>query len=230
MATSIKDIPVSELPRERLLAHGKENLSNEELLSILLRTGVSGNTVSDLSKEILSKVDNIKELKDLRFSTLKAIRGLGTAKAVTVLAAIELGRRIYEEDLVQNNVRLKTPVDVYRNFKSYIVHEKQENFMVILVDNHRRHISHQVLFKGTLNTSIVHPREVFKSALLDNAAGIIVMHNHPSGIPTPSSCDDETTKSLLESGSIIGIPLLDHIIVGNNSYYSYVEEGRIVHE
>ncbi len=230
MSTSIKNIPLSEQPRERLLAYGKEKLSNEELLSILLRTGVQGNSVSDLSKEILSKVEDIKDLKEIRLSTLKSIRGLGSTKAVTVLAALELGRRIYEESLPQNNVRLKTPLDVYRCFNSYIAHEKQENFMVILVDNHRRCISHQILFKGTLNTSLVHPREVFKCALLDTAAGIIVMHNHPSGDSSPSKADDDTTKSLLEAGSIIGIPLLDHIIVGNKSYYSYVEEGRIVHE
>ena len=230
MSTLLKDIPQSEKPRERLLTNGAENLSNEELLSILLRTGVRGHSVSDLSREILSKIESIKELKDLSLTKFKSIRGLGETKSVTVLAALELGRRVYEQAPPQKKIQIKLPVDVHRYFSKYIVHEHQENFMAIFVDNHRRYISHKIIFKGTLDSSLVHPREVFKLALLNNAAGVIIMHNHPSGVTLPSKADDATTTAIAETGNTIGIPLLDHLIVGESDYYSYVEEGRMTHE
>lgn len=230
MSTLLKDIPKSELPRERCLANGIESLSNEELLSILLRTGTKGQSVNELSREILSKIDNLNDLKDVRLSTLKSIKGLGTAKSVTVLAALELGKRIHSEPLVREKMKISNPVDAYRLFKKYIEDEKQENFLAIFLDNHKRYISHELIFKGTLNASLVSPREVFKMALLDDASGIIVLHNHPSGIATPSNADDETTARLVEVGNALGIPLLDHLIVGCENYYSYLEEGRLLHE
>ncbi len=230
MTTLLKDIPKSELPRERLIASGAENLSNEELLSIILRTGVQGNSVADLSREILSKVEDIHDLKNVRLKTLSSIRGLGTAKSVTVLAALELGRRVYEKNIPDEKLLLKMPVDVYRYFSKYIIDQKQENFLAIFVDVHRRYISHEILFKGTLNASLIHPREVFKTALLENAAGIIVMHNHPSGSIYPSPADDETTAILVNAGLMIDIPILDHLIVTKGDYYSYSEEGRFAHE
>lgn len=218
------------MPRERCLANGIESLSNEELLSILLRTGTKGQSVNELSREILSKIDNLNDLKDVRLSTLKSIKGLGTAKSVTVLAALELGNRIHSEPLIKEKMKISNPIDAYRLFKKYIEDEKQENFLAVFVDNHKRYISHELIFKGTLNASLVSPREVFKMALLDGASGIIVMHNHPSGIATPSNADDETTARLVEVGNALGIPLLDHLIVGCENYYSYLEEGRLLHE
>ena len=226
----LKDIPKSEKPRERLLAYGSTSLSNEELLSILLRTGVQGRSVCELSREILSKIESIKSLRDIPLSTLKSIKGLGETKSITILAALELGRRVYDEEEPHKKLQITQPVDAYRYFSKYIVRDKQENFMAIFVDKHRHYLSHKIIFKGTLDAAIVHPREVFKHALLENAAGIIVMHNHPSGIATPSTSDDDTTRSLVEVGSNLGIPLLDHLIVAENNYFSYVEEGRLVHE
>lgn len=230
MTTLLKSIPKSELPRERLVSYGAENLSNEELLSILLRTGIEGHPVSDLSREILSKIDSIQDLKDMSLSTLKSIKGLGLTKSITVLAALELGRRVYEENLHKDNIRIKVPIDAYRYFSHLIAKEKQENFLAIFVDHGKKYISHKLLFKGTLNSSLIHPREVFKSALLENAAGVIVMHNHPSGEIIPSSADDEATRGLVEAGNVMGITLLDHLVVGKDDYYSYAEEGRIAYE
>lgn len=226
MPTLLKDIPKSELPRERLLVNGPESLSNEELLSILLRTGVRGNSVNDLSRQILSKIDSINDLKYMDIATLKSIRGLKDAKSVTVLAALELGKRVYDREVMKKRPRVMCPVDIYRYFAKYILDEKQENFMVVFLDNANRYITHKILFKGTLNSSLVSHREVFKMALLNDAAAIILMHNHPSGSVQPSLADDKTTALLVEVGNTMGIQVIDHMIVGGNEYYSYQEEGR----
>ncbi len=227
MSTKFKEIPKSEMPRERLVTYGVKNLSNEELLSILLRTGVHGNSVSDLSKEILCKIKDIHHLKDINLNTLKSIRGLGLTKSVTILAALELGKRVYESDVPHAKLSIVTPIDSFRYFAKYIIDDKQENLLAIFVDQHRQYLTHKIIFKGTLTSSIVHPREIFKMALLENAAGVIVMHNHPSGVLRPSKADDATTQLLIEAGSTLDIRLLDHVIVGNHDYYSYVEEGRL---
>lgn len=230
MSTLLKDIPKSELPRERCMTFGTENLSNEELLSILIRTGTKGKSASDLSKEILGKVADVSDLKDMRLSTFRTIKGLGTAKSISVLAALELGKRVYASNELKDKIKISNPIDAYRLFKKYIENEKQENFLVVFLDNHKRYISHEIIFKGTIDSSLVSPREVFKIALLENAAGVIVMHNHPSGLSFPSKADDETTNALVLAGNTIGIPLLDHLIIGQKNYYSYLEEGRLLHE
>lgn len=212
------------------MTFGTENLSNEELLSILIRTGTKGKSASDLSKEILGKVADVSDLKDMRLSTFRTIKGLGTAKSISVLAALELGKRVYASNELKDKIKISNPIDAYRLFKKYIENEKQENFLVVFLDNHKRYISHEIIFKGTIDSSLVSPREVFKIALLENAAGVIVMHNHPSGLSFPSKADDETTNALVLAGNTIGIPLLDHLIIGQKNYYSYLEEGRLLHE
>lgn len=212
------------------MTFGTENLSNEELLSILIRTGTKGKSASDLSKEILGKVADVSGLKDMRLSTFRTIKGLGTAKSISVLAALELGKRVYASNELKDKIKISNPIDAYRLFKKYIENEKQENFLVVFLDNHKRYISHEIIFKGTIDSSLVSPREVFKIALLENAAGVIVMHNHPSGLSFPSKADDETTNALVLAGNTIGIPLLDHLIIGQKNYYSYLEEGRLLHE
>ena len=160
-------------------------------------------------------------------NTLKSVRGLGLTKSVTILAALELGKRVYESDVPHAKLSIVTPIDSFRYFAKYIIDDKQENLLAIFVDQHRQYLTHKIIFKGTLTSSIVHPREIFKMALLENAAGVIVMHNHPSGVLRPSKADDATTQLLIEAGSTLDIRLLDHVIVGNHDYYSYVEEGRL---
>lgn len=230
MTVLLKDMPKSDLPRERLIAYGVENLSNEELISIILRTGTKGSSVKEVSSNILKECKDVSALKDMTINRLKEIKGLGEVKAITLTAALELGRRVYEDKESVSNAKIKNSKEAYKFFSKYIAREKQENLLAIYLDNQNRYISHKLLFKGTLNSSIVHPREVFKHALLENASGVIVMHNHPSGSTRPSASDDETTRVLAQTGSIMGIKLLDHLVVSKDGYYSYVEEGRLQYE
>ena len=218
----IKDIPVSERPRERLIKYGADNLSNEELLSIIFRTGNKNESVKTISLNLLSKFKNISELKNATLNSLTSIKGIGTVKAITLLSALELGKRVYyEKD--KENVYLNSTTKIYEYFKDIFINESQENFYAIYLDAKSKLISYKLLFKGTINSSCVHPREVFKYAYLENAYSIIVMHNHPSGDVTPSFEDKKTTKSLMELGKLNAIPVLDHIIFGKDNYFSFYE-------
>lgn len=230
MSTALKELPQSERPRERLLKYGAMNLANDELLAIILRTGSKGNSVKSLSNEILASYGDIHNLKLITTNKLKDIKGLGTVKAVTLQAALELGRRVYEDDDVREKVTVRNSLDVYRYFAHYIKDEKQENFLVVYLDTQKQYIAHKILFKGTLDSSVVHPREVFKTALLESASSIVLLHNHPSGVLVPSRSDDESTMAIVEAGNIIGIQVLDHLIVGSKDYYSYLEKGRLKYE
>ena len=219
----LKDLPNEEKPRERLFKYGVNNISNEDLISILIRTGSKNENVKELSNKILSKIKNINSLSELSIRELTSIKGVGSAKALTILAAIELGKRVsnlqIEEKLVINNTDI-----VHNYFSSLIANEKQENFLVILVDNKKRLIEFKNMFKGTDNTALISPKEVFNYAIKERASGIIVMHNHPSGIINPSNADIELTNNLIMAGKIIGIPLLDHIITNGVNYYSFFND------
>lgn len=226
MKTLIKDLPTNDLPRERLITHGASALSDTELLAIILRTGTKGSSVKDLADEILSSCKSVKNLKKITLNTLEKFKGLKTVKGVTLLAALELGRRVYEPDL-NNSIKpkIRCAMEALSNYANLIKDDKQENFLALFLDTKRQCISNKIIFKGTLNQSSVHPREVFKEAVLESASALIVMHNHPSGDPLPSKADDEVTRQFAAAGNMMGIPLLDHIIVGDKEYYSYQEEG-----
>ena len=218
----IKDIPASERPRERAIKYGIENLTNEELLSIILKTGTKKYSVKSLSSIILSSVKSIHDLRNITINNLKAINGIGDVKAIELLCALELGKRVYlmkEKD----KVKLNSSNLIFNYFKDLFINEKQENFYAIYLDSKSKLISYRLLFKGTINTSCVHPREVFKYAFLESAYSIVVMHNHPSGDPTPSIQDEEVTSSLFEIGKLVSIPVVDHIVFGNNKYFSFYE-------
>ncbi len=230
MPILLKDIPEEDRPRERLLAYGAKSLSNEELLSIIFRTGSRGESVSSISREVLKELKSISDLKDASINSLKKIKGLKTAKATTLLASIELGKRIFSENNIKERTKINNSVDAYRFFAKYISDSKQENFMAIYLNSQKRYLTHKIIFKGTLDSSLVHPREVFKIALLESAKAIIVMHNHPSGNVHPSKADDEVTKVLIEAGEILGIKVLDHLVVSREGYYSFLEEGMLVYE
>lgn len=218
----IKDIPNNERPRERLINYGVANLSNEELISIILKTGTKKYSVKTLSLILLKEVQKIQNLKDVTYNKLIKIDGIGKVKAIELLASIELGKRVFYGD---NNVFIKmnSSNKIYEYFKDFFINEKQENFYAIYLDSKSNLISYKLLFKGTLNSSCVHPREIFKFACLESAYSIVVMHNHPSGDSTPSKEDYKTTQSLIEIGKIISIPIIDHIIMGKNSYFSFYE-------
>lgn len=230
MSIMLKDLPTEDLPRERLLTYGAKNLSNEELIAIILRTGTLGTSVKDLATMILSSCGDITNLKYMTIKKISEIKGLGTVKSTTLLAALELGRRVYEENKLTPNIKIQNSLDAFRYFAKYIIDDKQENLLVIYLDNQKQHINYKILFKGTLNQSLVHPREIFKTAFLESASALIIMHNHPSGIVTPSKADDEFTAQLIKVGNIMGVQVLDHLIVGGGNYYSYIEEGKLRYE
>ena len=217
---SIKDLHKSDKPREKLVAKGVQSLKNDELLAILLGTGVQGKDVRKLAKEIITMLDS--DFETLTFDKLCDIYGLGMAKASQILASIELSKRY----LIQNNKRLTSADDVYNELKSFST-KSQEHFLVITLDGASHIINTRTVFIGTLNQSLVHPREVFADAIADRAAGIIIAHNHPSGTLKPSRADVQITQRLKEVSKLVGIELLDHVILSKHGYYSFSDEGLL---
>lgn len=221
----IKNIPIEERPRERFLEVGVENLSNEELLSIILKSGTKNKSVKDLALEILNKykVDN---LKDISFYELLKIKGIGKVKAIELISSIELGKRIFVSGKSIKKEKWSNPKNIYMNNKYLFLNKKQECFYCFYFNNNQELIERRLLFMGTINRSCVHPREIFKYAYLNSASSIICIHNHPSGNILPSKEDIRFTKAIKEIGDTFGIPLVDHIIVGDEAYYSFYEEGN----
>ena len=227
MNVRIKDIPVLDRPRERLLNNGVDNLSNEELLSIILKTGTKNMSVKELSNYVLKQLDSFKELKNINLETLKSIKGIGSAKACELLASIELGKRLNKKYENLNQIKISSANSIYEYYKDKLLDKKQEYFYTVYLDTKNNIIKDKLLFIGTINESIIHPREIFKEAYLLSASSIIIIHNHPSNNTNPSQNDIQMTKQLLEVGKILGIKLLDHIIIGEDNYYSFIEHGVI---
>lgn len=215
----IKDIPINERPIERLIKYGVGNLSNEELLSIIIKTGTINKSVKDISLEILKKIDDINDLKDISYNKLLSINGIGKSKACQILSSIELGKRVFFKNNLEK-IKLNNSNIIFENMKSLFLESKQEYFYCLYLNNKCELIERKLLFMGTINRSIVHPREVFKYAYLTSAYSIICVHNHPSGDINPSKEDINFTKALIEIGDIQNIPIVDHIIIGNENYYS----------
>lgn len=222
----IKDLIDDEKPRERLIKFGVENISNEDLISIILKTGTYNISVKELSINILSKFNNISDLKNITINNINDIKGVGKVKAITLIAALELGRRVYYEKNIED-INIKNSDDIYNYFKYLIRDNDQERFYAIYLDIKKKVIDKKLLFVGTVNMSLVHPREVFKYAYLNSASYIICIHNHPSGDITPSKEDIQLTEQLVNIGKNQKIPILDHLIIGNNKYYSFYENNKI---
>lgn len=222
----VKDIPLLDRPRERLLRYGVINLSNEELLSIILKNGTKNESVMSLSYNILKSINNISDLKDISINKLTKINGIGEVKALTLLASIELGRRVYQEN---NSIKilLNDSELVYKYVINKLYDKKQEYFICLYLDNKKYLIEDKTLFIGTINKSTVHPREIFKYAYLLSSSSIILVHNHPSGDTLPSKEDICLTNCLIEIGKLNGIPIIDHIIVGNNNYFSFYKNNML---
>ena len=218
----IKEMIESERPRERALNKGLEYLSNEELLSIILKTGTKNISVKTIASAIMKEFNGIEKLNEATINKLIKIKGVGKVKALELVASLELGKRVYLNK-TKENITLNNSTKVFEYFKELFVFEKQENFYAIYLDSKSKLISHKLLFKGTLNTSCVHPREIFKYALLESAYSIIVIHNHPSNDVTPSKPDIEVTNILFNIGKIMSLPVIDHIIIGKDKYYSFYE-------
>lgn len=222
---TIKDLPKSERPREKLLAHGPDALSNAELLAVIIRTGTGAETAIEVSTRLLG-MDNrgIKHLMDASFNDLTKVKGIGECKAAQILAAIELGKRIKRIGYY-DKVRVTSPETVAEVLMDEMSCLFKEHFKTVILDTKNQIISIENISIGTLNASIVHPRDVFKAAIKNNGNAVILVHNHPSGDTTPSSEDINITKRLVEGGNLMGIKVLDHLIVGNGTYLSMKEKN-----
>ncbi|HEX9656875.1 MAG TPA: DNA repair protein RadC [Bacteroidota bacterium] len=224
--TRIKDWPEDERPREKLLRQGASVLSDGELLALLIRSGTGKETAIDLGRRILTEQRSLRNIAGMSANELMRIHGIGEAKAVELLAAFELGRRVQGAKL-EDRTTIRSPEDVFRVLQPRLRDLKKEVFYVLLLDSKNGLQREQEVTSGTLNASLVHPREVFKPAIDFLAASVIVVHNHPSGNPEPSAEDKEITKQLVEAGKILGIPLHDHIIIAGNGYTSLAERGLL---
>jgi DNA repair protein RadC len=224
--TKIKDWPASERPREKLLARGAHALSDAELLAILIRVGSGKATALDLARKILVDEKNLRGIAGKTPQELMRMKGIGEAKAVELLAAFEIGRRVQSHDGAEKVV-LTSPDQVAQRMIPRLRDKKHESFWILLLDTRNCLMHEQELTVGTLNASLVHPREVFKVAIDRLAAAVVAVHNHPSGLAEPSTEDLNVTRQLVEAGRIIGIPLHDHVIVAGDAYVSFAERGLL---
>ncbi len=226
MGIRILELPENERPREKLLNYGASSLSTVEILAILLRSGNKNMSALSLATKIVSSFKlGINELSEVGVRELMNIDGIGIAKASTIVCAIELASRIRNTSII--GVKLDSPNVVYSYLKNRLVGLKQECFLVLELNTKNIIFNQKIVTLGILNSSLVHPREVFKSAIRNSAASIIAVHNHPSGNFTPSKEDDSVTQRLSKSGEIIGIKLIDHVIIAKKGYYSYREQGKL---
>jgi len=221
----IRDMPEDERPRERLLKYGPEALSNAELLAIILRTGTQKENVINLCSRILSEY-SIKQLSQANVSKLTEIHGIGAAKAAQIAAVFELARKL-ESFTDEPKRKIRSPADVYSILYPKMREQKRERLVALLLDTKNQVLREEVISIGSLNANIVHPREVFKAALMESCASVILSHNHPSGDPTPSREDIAVTEKLVEGGKLLGIDVLDHVVIGEGRYVSLKDEGYV---
>jgi len=222
---TIHDLPKDERPRERLVKFGEQALSAQELLQLILGRGVAGESVAVTAQKLLTQFGSLQKLSEASIEELSAIKGIGLAKASQIKAAFEIGRRLSTQTPSYKSKELTDPEKVYRLVKSKLKDYHKEHFYIIAL-NSRNHSIAEVSI-GSLNASIVHPREVFAEAIKNKAASVIFVHNHPSGDPEPSEDDLVLTKKLVESGKILGIEVMDHIIVVKNDFFSFKNKGLI---
>lgn len=223
---SIRNWPEGERPREKLMCLGAESLSNAELLAILIRTGTRQQSAVDLAKGILSRYGQLHDLSAMSSSELSRMYGFGPAKAVTLIAAFELGRRMAIAPR-RDRLKITEPETVYKRYSPQLSHLKKERFLILVLNSANILMRDIQISEGILNASLVHPREVFKAAILETAASIILLHNHPSGEVKPSLEDESITQRMVEAGQLLNIPVLDHIIIGSRNFYSFREAGLI---
>lgn len=223
----ISDIPENERPMEKMLINGPEGLNNAELLAIILRTGVRGENVVALSSRLLSEVEGLDGLLNSNYSEMTNIKGIKKIKASQLIAMMELFKRFKTLRTQNQSYKIASPKDIANLLMNEMTDLSQEVLKLIMLDTKNKIVGIKDVFKGSLNTSIVHPREIFSEAIKRKSANIIICHNHPSGDPTPSKEDINITIRLKECGVIMGIGLLDHIIIGNTKFVSLKEKGII---
>lgn len=222
----MRDVPKEERPRERLIRHGADRLANKELLAILLRTGNQEESVLMLAERLLARFGSLPELATTSYEELLTVKGIGPAKATDILAAFELAKRLGESHMEFQGI-VHNPQDAAQLVLRELSLADKEHFMIIMLNTKNRVIAKKVISIGHLQASLVHPREMFKEAIRRSSAAVILVHNHPSGDLTPSRDDITTTERLREVGELLGIDVLDHIIIGNNRYLSFREQGLL---
>lgn len=223
----IKEWPTSERPRERLRANGADALSSRELLAILIGSGTEGRSALEVAGTLLVRTDgSLRRLAAASPRELERTPGIGPATAARLMAALELGRRLAREGPI-DRVRVEGPRDVYERCAPTMRDLAQEEFRVLLLNTQHAVTRELVVTRGILDASVVHAREVFRPAIAESAAAILLVHNHPSGDPAPSPDDREVTRQLAEAGRMLGIPVIDHVVIGDGRYVSFVEAGLL---
>jgi DNA repair protein RadC len=222
---TIHDLPKDERPRERLVKFGEQALSAQELLQLILGRGVAGESVAVTAQKLLAQFGSLQKLAEASIEELSFIKGIGLAKAAQIKAAFEIGRRLSTQTPSYKSKELTDPEKVYRLIKSKLKDSHKEHFYIIALNSRNQSIAEVSV--GSLNASIVHPREVFAEAIKNKAASVVFAHNHPSGDPEPSEDDLVLTKRLVESGKILGIEVFDHIIVAKDEFFSFKDKGII---
>ncbi len=224
----IKELPRYARPRERAIREGVSQLSFEDLLTILVQSGTKKMSAREVAQTILKKYPTKRELSQMTLSQLKKIDGIGPVRAVELLSVIEFGRRLFLETDWKETIILKNSSDIFQYMKGFYDGVKQEMFYCLYLNSRCELIERRLLFMGTTNRSVVHPREVFKYAYLNSANSIVCVHNHPSNDLKPSREDERLTNALVELGKLNAIPVVDHMIVTEEGYYSFYEDGKIL--
>ncbi|WP_040950136.1 RadC family protein [Gorillibacterium massiliense] len=222
--TTLHDLPKDERPREKMLQRGAKSLSDAELLAILLRTGTVSESAVSVACRILKESGSLRNLVDMSTNQLMQVKGIGPAKALQIQAGIELGRRLARTSLEEKDF-IRSPEDAARFLMEDMRYLQKEHFVCLFLNTKNRIIATETLSIGSLNASIVHPREVFRAAIKCSSASIICVHNHPSGDPAPSPEDLQITARLVEAGELVGIEVLDHLILGDGRFISLKEKG-----
>ena len=224
---TVKELPLDDRPREKLLLRGSQNLSDAELVAILLRTGKKGKSVLEISRELISTEGNLAMLATKTVDSLQKVSGIGKDKAATLAAAFEISRRILSQAKWFSNQKVTSPQEIADIFIPILRDDTKERFIVVCLNSSNKIIKHETISIGNLNSSVVHPREIFKVAIDCSSASIILIHNHPSGNPEPSNEDIRITKKVVESGKILDIPVFDHLIIAGDTFTSFVEKRLI---
>jgi DNA repair protein RadC len=223
----VKDLPLDDRPREKLMLRGPQSLTDAELLAIILRTGTKGKSVISIAQSLIAENGNLAVIASKSLSALTKNPGIGKDKAVALLAAFEISKRVMSQSKWYSEKKITTPKDIADIFIPLLKDELKERFMLICLNSANKIIKFETISIGSLNSSVVHAREIFKAAIENSSASVILIHNHPSGNPDPSNEDIVVTKRMVETGKILDIPVYDHLIIAGNLYTSFVEKRLI---